>query len=78
MSSKSSAMVKFVLGLVLLSPVGLICGFLGVAWLWEYLSGCFFSMSYYCGQGDAFKAAIFLTIAGASFTGIQKLWAKTK
>jgi len=78
MGSKPSAMVKFVLGLIVLGPLGLIAGFLGVAWLWEYLSRCFFSFSYYCGQNDALKATIFVFISGASFAGIAKLWERAK
>jgi hypothetical protein len=78
MAEKSAAMTKFVLGLVILSPIGLIAGLLGLAWAWEYLRGCFFSLSNYCGQGEVFKAVVFLAIAAGCFTGIKSLWEKAK
>jgi|LauGreDrversion4_2_1035121.scaffolds.fasta_scaffold90817_4 hypothetical protein len=78
MADKSAAMVKFVFGLVILAPITLIAGILGLSWMWEYLAGCFFSFSYYCGQGELFKGIVFLFIAAGSVTGIQKLWANTK
>jgi hypothetical protein len=78
MSGKSAAMGKFVLGLVILSPVGVVAGLIGAGWAWEYLSGCFFSLSYVCGQDKSFKAVIFLAIAAGCFTGIKHLWDKAK
>jgi hypothetical protein len=78
MANKSAAMVKFVFGLVILGPLGLVSGFIGLAWVWEYLAGCFFSLSYYCGQDKTFKAVVFLFVAGGCFTGIKSLWAKAK
>jgi hypothetical protein len=78
MVGKSASMTKFIFGLVVLSPIGVISGVLGLAWAWEYLAGCFFSLSYYCGQDKSFKAAIFLFIAFGCFAGIKSLWSKTK
>ena len=78
MAGKSASMMQFILGLVVLSPIGLVAGVLGLAWAWEYLAGCFFSLSYVCGQDKSFKAIIFLLIAGGCFTGIKNLWDKTK
>jgi hypothetical protein len=78
MAGKSASMMKFIFGLVVLSPIGVISGFLGLAWAWEYLAGCFFSLSYYCGQDKSFKAAIFLFIAFGCFAGIKSLLEKTK
>jgi hypothetical protein len=78
MAGKSSEMIKFVLGLVVLSPIGAISGLIGAGWAWEYLAGCFFSLSYVCGQDKSFKAVIFLAIAAGCFTGIKSLWDKTK
>ena len=78
MAGKSAAMVKFVLGLAVLSPIGLIAGVIGIGWLWEFLAGCFFSLSYYCGQDKSFKAVLFLGVAVACFGGIKHLWDKTK
>lgn len=78
MAGKSAAMTKFILGLLILTPVGLASGLLGIAWAWEWISGCFFSLSNYCGQSESFKAIIFLMIAAGSFTGVKSLWEKTK
>jgi len=78
MENKSVAMVKFVFGLVVLGPIGVAAGIIGLGWIWEYLAGCFFSLSYYCGQGELFKGIVFIFIAGGCFTGIQNLWSKTK
>ena len=78
MAGKSSEMAKFIAGLLFLAPAGLITGFIGIAWLWEFVSGCFFSLSNYCGQSESFKAALFLFAAYGCFRGIMKLWEKTK
>ena len=78
MAGKSSEMIKFVLGLVVLSPIGLISGIIGISWLWEYLAGCFFSLSYVCGQDKSFKAIVFLAITFGCITAIKSLWDKTK
>ena len=78
MAGKSAEMTKFILGLLVLTPIGLISGVLGLGWAWEWLSGCFFSLSNYCGQGESFKAIIFLMIAAGCFTGVKNLWEKTK
>ncbi len=78
MAGKSARMIQFILGLVVLSPIGVVSGFLGLAWAWEYLAGCFFSLSYTCGQDKSFKAVVFLAIAGGSFAGIKTLWDKAK
>jgi hypothetical protein len=78
MAGKSVAMVQFVFGLVVLSPIGAVAGVIGLGWLWEYLAGCFFSLAYVCGQDKSFKAVIFLAITVGCFTGIKHLWDKTK
>lgn len=71
-------MIKFIFGLVVLSPIGVLSGILGLAWAWEYLAGCFFSLSYVCGQDKSFKAIVFLLIAGACFTWIKNMWDRAK
>ncbi len=71
-------MLQFVVGLVVLMPIGLAAGLIGLGWLWEYLAGCFFSLSYVCGQDKSFKAIVFLGIAFACSVGIKNLWDKTK
>lgn len=78
MAGKSASMVKFIFGLVVLSPIGVVSGVLGLAWAWEYLAGCFFSLSYYCGQDKSIKSIFFLFLAVGCFTGIKSLWSKTK
>lgn len=78
MAGKSAAMVRFVLGLVVLTPLGVVAAAIGAGWAWEYLAGCFFSLSYICGQDKSFKAIIFLAIAAGCFTGIKTLWNKAK
>jgi hypothetical protein len=78
MANKSAAMIKFVLGLVVLGPISVVAAIFGLSWMWEYVAGCFFSLSYYCGQGELFKGIVFLFIAAGSVTGIQNLWARTK
>lgn len=78
MAGKSGKMAQFVIGLVVLTPIGLAAGLIGLGWLWEYLAGCFFSLSYVCGQDKSFKAAIFVAVALGCFTGIKTLWDKTK
>jgi hypothetical protein len=78
MASKSAAMSKFVLGLIFLLPIGLVAGVIGIAWGWEYISGCFFSLSYTCGQDNLMKTVIFIGTSVGSFTLIKNLWDKTK
>lgn len=78
MANKSIAMLKFTIGLVVLAPIGTVAGFLGLAWFWDYLAGCFFSLSYYCGQDKVFKAIVFIFISGGCFSSIKYLWARTK
>ena len=78
MAGKSAAMVQFVLGLVVLSPIGIASGVIGLSWAWEYVAGCFFSLSYVCGQDKSFKSIIFLMVAYGCFYGIKNLWDRTK
>jgi len=78
MAGKSSSMFLFVLSLVVLGPIGLVAGIIGLGWAWESFSGCFFSLSYVCGQVEWFKAFIFLAIAVGCFTAIKSMWAKSK
>jgi hypothetical protein len=78
MAGKSVAMVQFILGLTVLSPIGLAAGVIGLGWAWEYIAGCFFSLSYVCGQDKSFKALIFISIAVGCFSGIKSLWNRTK
>jgi hypothetical protein len=78
MSGKSAEMGKFIAGLLVLTPIGLVSGVLALGWAWEWLAGCFFSLATYCGQGASFKAIIFGVIAAGCFTAIKSLWDKSK
>ena len=78
MAGKSGKMAQFVIGLVVLSPIGIVAGVIGLGWAWESFSGCFLNLSYACGQVEWFKAFIFLMIAVGCFSGIKTLWDKTK
>lgn len=78
MAGKSAEMAKFIAGLLVLTPIGLLSGVIGLGWAWEYISGCFFSLSNYCGQDKSFKAVIFLMIAFGCYSGVKSLWGKTK
>ena len=78
MAGKSAAMIKFVFGFVILAPIGLVSGFIGLGWAWESISGCFLNLSYVCGQVEWFKAFIFIAIALGCINGIKFLWDKTK
>lgn len=68
----------FVLAAIFLVPIGLVSGLLALGWLWDFISSCFFSLSYYCGMGMSFKAAIFALITFGCFTALVKLWNKAK
>jgi hypothetical protein len=78
MANKSTSMVLFVLTLLVLGPVLLISGVFAISWAWESISGCFFSLSYVCGQVDFFKAGFFGLISFGSFLGIKTMWDKAK
>ena len=71
-------MFIFILALVIGGPIAIISAFLSAAWVWEYLRGCFFSLSNYCGQSHIFKAMIFGAIAYGCFLLIKSTWEKTK
>ena len=78
MANKSASMLYFVIGLVVLGPVGLISGFFSLGWAWDSISGCFLNASMACGQTEWFKAFIFGAITYGCFTSISKLWNRTK
>lgn len=78
MAGKTGNMFLFVLGLVVLAPIGLVSGFLALAWAWESIAGCFFSLSYSCGQVQWFKAFLFGAVAYGCLTIVKNLWDKTK
>jgi nitrogen fixation-related uncharacterized protein len=78
MAGKSAAMIKFVFGLVILAPISMVSGFIGLGWAWESISGCFLNLGYVCGQVEWFKAFIFIAIALGCINGIKFLWDKTK
>lgn len=78
MAGKNGSMALFVIALVIGGPVSLISGALSLAWGWEYIRGCFFSLSYYCGQGDVFKAVVFAAVAAGCVTWIKSSWDKSK
>ena len=78
MAGKSTSMLLFVLSLVVLGPIGVAAGVIGLGWAWESFSGCFFNLSYVCGQVEWLKAFIFLMIAAGCFAAIKSMWAKSK
>jgi hypothetical protein len=74
MSKRSIKMTYFVVALVILGPIGVISGIFSIGFLWDSLSGCFFSLSRSCGSFQSFAAVIWGMIAAGSFIGIQRLW----
>ena len=78
MANKSMSMVYFVFSLVVCGPIALITGLLSAAWAIQGIGGCFFSLSYTCGQTEWMKTFIFGAIAYGAVTIILKMWAKAK
>ena len=78
MSNKAGSMFIFILGLVIAGPIGLAAAVLSLAWGWQYVAGCFFSLSYSCGQVDLFKGMIFGALAFGYFTLLKTLWSRAK
>ena len=64
--------------LVVIGPIGVAAAVISLGWMWEYVAGCFFSLSYMCGQGDLFKGMLFGVIAIGCFSLIKKMWEKAK
>jgi hypothetical protein len=71
-------MILFILVLVIAGPLGLLAGLFSLAWMWEYLSGCFFSFSNFCGQDKILKGMLFGAIAIGCFASIKKMWDRTR
>lgn len=71
-------MTLFILTLVTVGPLGVIAAFFALGWAWEYIAGCFFSLSYMCGQGDLFKGMLFGALAIGCFSLLKKMWEKAK
>ena len=76
--AKGSNMALFVLALVVAGPIGLVAGIIGIGWLWEYVAGCFFSLSYACGQGELLKGMLFGAVSIGSLNLIKNTWDKSK
>jgi hypothetical protein len=68
----------FFLAAIFLVPIGLVSGLLAIGWFWDFVSACFFSLSYYCGMSMSFRAALFAFISFSSFAGLVKLWSRSK
>jgi hypothetical protein len=71
-------MIVFILAALFLVPIGIISGLIALGWFWDFVSSCFFSLSYYCGMGMTLKATIFTVITFGCFAGLVKLWSRAK
>jgi hypothetical protein len=78
MANKSVAMIYFIITLVVFGPIAIASGLIGAAWAIQSIAGCFFSLSYVCGQVEWLKAFIFGAIAYGSVVLILKMWGKAK
>ena len=79
MANKSVSVVVFILTLIVLGPLMVASAVIALGWWWEGFSGCIFASPYStCGYGQFTKATIFSVIVFGCFTGIQKMWNKTK
>ena len=79
MANKSVSVVVFILTLIVLGPLMVASAVIALGWWWEGFSGCIFASPYStCGYGQFTKATIFSIIVFGCFTGIQKMWNKTK
>ena len=79
MANKSFSVLVFILTLIVLGPLMVASAVIALGWWWEGFSGCIFASPYStCGYGQFTKATIFSIIVFGCFTGIQKMWNKTK
>ena len=79
MANKSVSVVVFILTVIVLGPLMVASAVIALGWWWEGFSGCIFASPYStCGYGQFTKATIFSIIVFGCFTGIQKMWNKTK
>ena len=79
MANKSVSVVVFILTLIVIGPLMVASAVIALGWWWEGFSGCIFASPYStCGYGQFTKATIFSIIVFGCFTGIQKMWNKTK
>jgi len=78
MAGKGTNMFFFVLALLIAGPLGLISAFLCLAWLWEYITSCFFSLARFCGAGSSIKGFLFGLLAMGCFSAIKATWDKSK
>jgi hypothetical protein len=78
MANKGTSMVLFILSLTVAGPIGLVAAIFALSWAWEYIKGCFFSLSYVCGQGEIFKTMICGAVALGCFALIKGTWDKSK
>ena len=78
MANKGKNMFLFIASLTVAGPIGLVAAIFAISWAWEYVRGCFFSLSYVCGQGEIFKTGICGAVALGCFTLIKSTWDKSK
>jgi hypothetical protein len=79
MANKAVNVGIFVLTLIFLGPLMIASAIVALGWWWEGFTGCIFASPYStCGYSQFTKATIFSVIAFGCFTGIQKIWSKTK
>jgi len=79
MANKSVSVIVFVLTIIVLGPIMVASAVIALGWWWEGFSGCIFASPYStCGYSQFTKATIFSIIVFGCFTGIQKMWNKTK
>jgi hypothetical protein len=78
MANKGTSMFFFILSLTVAGPIGLVAAIFALSWAWEYIRGCFFSLSYICGQGEILKTMICGAVALGCFALIKGTWDKSK
>ncbi len=70
-------MFIFIATAMFVVPIGVVSGFLAIGWAWDFISSCFFNLSYYCGADKSFKMILFGAISVGCFTLLTKIWKKS-